>query len=212
MRKELIVKIGGELVKMEKVSYRIFRKIDTRGNSKWLCYFDGQNYYRFLKETNLIKISEQIKLFLAQEMTFVADNFCRDFGFWGIYFYNNSLRFKVEELPEILKSFKNALRTYIKEDRILILPDFDIEYKKEDFRGKRQNIITGRGRDFLFYWLTQVFEDRIKVLECEAPSCLKIFIPTRKSGKNRSRFCSENCRGKTYIERKKKKILSKILI
>ena len=203
MREGLIVKIGGELVEMKKVSYRIFRRIKPKLNSEWLCYFDGKHYFRFPKETNLDKILEQARLFLSQEMTFPANNFNREFGFLGVYIYNNALYFESKDLPEILTVFKNSLRTYIKEDKILILPDFNIEYKKEDFRGKRQNIIDGKGRDFLFFWLTQIFESKVKVLECEATNCKRIFIPYRKYGLTRSRFCSEDCRGKAYMGRKK---------
>lgn len=210
MREGLIVKIGGELIKMEKVSYKVFRRINPKLNSEWLCYFDGKNYFRFPKETNLSKILEQAKLFLRQEMVYTANNFNREFGFLGVYVYNNSLYFEDKDLPEIIRIFKNSLISYVKEDKILILPDFNIEYKREDFRGKRQNIITGRGKDFLFFWLTQVFESKVKVLECEAPNCKRIFIPYRESGQTASRFCSETCRGETYIE-KKKNILNKIV-
>lgn len=211
MREGLIIELGGEMVKMEQVGYRVFRRINPNSNNKWLCYFDGRNYYRFPKETNLNKILEQAKLFLNQEMTFTADNFNREFGFLGIYIYNNSLYFQDIELPEILRIFKNAIKIYTEGEKIPILPDFNIEYKKDDFRGKRRNIIVGKGRDFLFYWLIQIIEGKVKIRECEAPQCQKIFIPTRKSSSTAQRFCSESCRGKTYNERKKKKNLSKNL-
>lgn len=206
MREGILVKIGGELVKMKPVSYRVFRRINPKLNSEWLCYFDGRNYYKFPRETNLNKILEQAKLFLNQEMTFTANNFIREFGFLGVYIFNNTLYFKDKELPEILRIFKNAIKIYTEGEKIPILPDFNIEYKKRE----RENIVAGRGQDFLFYWLIQIIEGKVKILECEAPSCQKIFIPTRKSSLTAQRFCSETCRGKTYNE-KKKKILSKNL-
>jgi len=212
MEEGILIKIGGELVKMEKVSYRVFRRINPKLNSKWLCYFDGRNYYRFPKETSLDKILEQAKLFLDQEMVYPANDFTKKFGFLGIYIYNNLLFFDDKDLPEILKVFRNSLKIYMKEDKIpFLLPNYNIEYKKENWQGKRRVMLTGKGKDFLSYWLMQVFQDTVKVLNCEAPDCQRIFIPTRKSSLTAQRFCSESCRGKTYNERKKKKILSKNL-
>lgn len=207
MKKEIIINVGGELVKMEKISFKIARRIIPRKDSKWLTYFDGKHFFRFPKENNLEKILKQTELFLSQELTYSAKKFLSEFGFLGIHIYNNSLLFEERGLPEMLKFFKNALRAYIRDDKIFSLPDFNIEYRKDDFRGKRQNIIIGAGGDFLFFWLTQVFEEKVKLLECERKQCQKIFIPAKKGeGKNASRFCSEICRNTTYREKNKKLI------
>lgn len=214
MQEGILVKIGGELVKMEKVSYRVFRRINPKLNSKWLCYYDGKHYFRFLKETHLDKILEQAKLFLNQELIYTANNFNREFGFLGIYIYNNSLYFEDKDLPEILEIFRISLKTYLEGDKIPILPGYNVSYEKRDFRGARQNVIVGKGKDFLFYWLTQIFESRVKILECENPNCERIFIPYKTidktaQSKTSQRFCSESCRGKTYYRkiREKNKVI-----
>ena len=205
MRNEIIVKLGGELVKMEKISCQIARRIIPRKNSKWLSYFDGKNFFRFPKENNLEKILKQAKLFLEQELTYSANNFLPEFGFLGIYIYNNTLFFEERELPEMLKIFKNALRTYTIEDKIIALPDWNIKFKRGEIKGERKNILIGSGKDFLLFWLGEVFEGKVKLLECERNQCQKIFIPASKgNGKNISRFCSEICRNTTYREKHKK--------
>lgn len=206
MREGTIIKIGGELLKMEKVSYKVFRRINPKLNSKWLCLFDGKNYYRFPKETNLKKLLEQAKLFLTQELEYSASNFNREFGFIPVYVFNNLLFFDNKEIPEILKVFRNSLKIYIEGDKIPILPDWTIEYKKKNFRGKRQNVIVGKGRDFLFFWLTEIFQDKVRVLECESPLCQRVFIPAKKGeGQTAQRFCSESCRDRAFQIRRDRK-------
>jgi len=211
MEEGILVKIGGELVKMERVSCKIARRIIPRKGSKWLSYFDGKNFFRFPKENNLEKILKQAKLFLEQKLTYSSNNFLREFGFLGIYIYNNTLFFEERELPEMLKIFKSALRVYIREDKIMALPEWNIEFKRGEIKGERKNVIIGTGKDFLLFWLGEVFESKVEILECERKQCQKIFIPAKKGeGKNVSRFCSEICRNTTYREKHKK--LKKIRI
>jgi len=195
MREGTLIRLGGELIKMQKVSHRFFRKINPRKkNGKWLVYWDGQHYYRFLRENNLPKLKKQILMFSEDKISFAASSFVRSFGFWGIYIYNSILLFEDKDIPKVLKNYRDFLKIYVTEKRISETPDFTIKFRTEGIGDKRKDIVEAKGADFLLYWLTLVYQGKVKVFGCVANDCERFFIPA----KNFQKYCSDQCRCRIF--------------
>lgn len=208
MKEKLILRIGGDLVMLKPISFREFRRLHLKKNSKYLCYWDSQNYYKIRKENALPKIKKQIILFCKQELTIPEETFTQKMGFLPVYFYNNILLLN-GDIPEIIKAWFLTLNSFLNDVKDIKLPTpLGIRYILIDKmgiskKGQRETAFVGHGSAMLNLWLFRVIEGKISVKLCELDSCERIFMPSRSD----QRFCSEPHRAKACkIRNKIKKI------
>ncbi|MBA7534079.1 hypothetical protein ES705_26325 [subsurface metagenome] len=184
---------------MEKVSYKVFRKINPRKNGKYLCYFSpGEGYFKFKRKDSLPALKKQLDMFLEERTVYSEDDFVEDISFLPIYFYNNLLFFDAKDIPHDLKIWQNTLKLYIEGKEIHSLAFL---LMLGPIKGWKNPGLTGRGLDFLNYWLLKVIQHKVKVKVCSADDCEKIYIQSRSD----SEFCSESCRQRRIRERRKAK-------
>ena len=193
------IRIGSELLVLEKVSYKVFRKINPRKNGKYLCYFSpGEGYFKFKRKDSLPALKKQLDMFLEERTVYSEDDFVEDISFLPIYFYNNLLFFDAKDIPHDLKIWQNTLKLYIEGKEIHSLAFL---LMLGTIKGWKNPGLTGRGLDFLNYWLLKVIQHKVKVKVCSADDCEKIYIQSRSD----SEFCSESCRQRRIRERRKAK-------
>lgn len=202
LQNALFLRVGGGFLPMEKISYKIFRTINPRKEGKYLAYFSpGEGYFRIKRENSLPALRKQLQIFLDQKITFSDTDFLKQIKFIGAYFYNNLLLFEEKNIPPDLKTWRLALRKFLTGKEIPLLPAFNLEHKIANFRGKRQNILTGSGLNFLYFWLGKVLEGEVKIRLCQTPGCERAYIESKGDQK----FCSEQCRQKLFrIKRREK--------
>ena len=199
MIKNKTIRIGRELLALEKVSYKVFRKINPRKKGEYLCYFSpGEGYFKFKRENSLPALKKQLKMFLEKNTVYLENDFVNDISFIPVYFYNNLLLFDDESIPSDLKIWQSDLRSYIEREEI---PDFPFNLILGPVKGWKKPGLIGKGLDFLYYWLLQVIRGKVKVKVCSADDCEKIYIQSRSD----SEFCSEPCRQRRIRERRKAK-------
>lgn len=202
LKNALFLRIGGKFLPMERISYKIFRSINPRKEGKYLAYFcPGEGYYRIRRENSLPALKKQMKIFLDQKMTFSDTDFLKQIKFIGAYFYNNLLLFEEKDIPLSLKTWRLALRNFLTGEEIPILPAYTLKNRTTNFRGKRQNILTGNGKNFLYYWLGKVLEGEVKIRLCQADGCERAYIESKGDQK----YCSEQCRHKFFEAKKRKR-------
>lgn len=204
----LFLRIGGQYLPMERISYKIFRSINPRKKGEYLAYFaPGEGYYRIRRENSLPALRKQMGMFLDQKMTFSDTDFLKQIKFIGAYFYNNLLLFEEKDILPDLRTWRSILRNFLKGQKIYSFPNFNLKHKIGNFRGKRQNILIGSGKDFLYYWLGKVLEGEVKIKICQADSCERVYIESKGDQK----YCSEQCRQKFFKakRRRKEEILKK---
>lgn len=208
MKERIIVKIGGDLLMLKPISYRIFRRLHLAKNSKYLCYYDGGKYYKLRKEKGLPAIRKQIIHYCDREVTIPQETFMRKMGFIPIYLYNQVLL--LDDIPMEIKSWFLALNSFLNGGKGINLPSsLGIKYVLIDKigirnKGQRETALVGKGSAMLNLWLFKVMEGEIVVKVCEELTCSRIFIPSRGgSGKTSQRFCSDVHRRKA-LERKYK--------
>ncbi len=196
---------------LKQISYRVFRRLHLAKNSRYLCYYDGQNYFKLKKERGLPAIKNQIILYCKQEMTLPEESFVQKIGFLPIYLYNNILL--LDDVPEDIKAWFLALNSFLNGEKNIKLPSSPgIKYILIDKmgiskKGQREVALMGRGSAMLWLWLYKVIEGRIQVKICEEQTCDRIFIPSRKGdSKTTQRFCSDVHRRKALERRNKAKI------
>ncbi|MBA7526125.1 hypothetical protein ES705_18286 [subsurface metagenome] len=211
MKDRIILKVGDHLVMLKQISFRVFRRLHLAKNSKYLCYYDGQNYYKFKKVSALPAIERQIILFCKQELTIPEETFIRKMGFLPVYFYNNILL--LDDVPEDIRAWFLALNSFLNGEKNIELPSsLGIKYVLIDKmgiskKGQRETALVGRGSAMLNLWLFKVIEGRIPVKICEEQTCERIFIPSRNGdSKTAQRFCSDVHRRKALDRRNKAKI------
>lgn len=208
MRENKIVKIGGELLMLKQVSFRVFRRLHLTRNSIYLCYYDGQKYYKFKKENALPAIKKQIILFCEQELTIPEESFAQKMGFLPVYFFNNLLLLDRINIPEDNKAWFLALKAFLDGKKI---PKLSISLRPKHIlidrmgiskKGQREPALVGKGSTMLWLWLYKVIEGKIQIKICEEQTCERIFLPSRSD----QRFCSDVHRRKSLVRRNKVKV------
>jgi len=199
MKEEKTLLVGGmDLMLKPKISnFEEFRRTNFVRDNKYLIYYDGANYWKIDKEIGLPAIGKQIEKFITGDNTFREENFDKGIGFIPILFYNSLIEFK--EIPAKIGVWFKALESFLKDGETVELPSYSLEHKYISRGTQRIAVLRGTGLDFFYDWLNRVYAEKIRIKVCEAEFCNRIFIPSRKD----QRFCSETCRGKTYLERKK---------
>lgn len=191
------IRIGNGSLILERVSYKIFRKINPRKNGKYLCYFSpGEGYYRIKRENSLLALKKQLDIFLEKKTAYLEDDFVKDISFLPIYFYNNLLFFNAKDIPHDLKIWQNTLKLYIEGKEI---PGFSFLLMLSPVKGWKKPGLTGRGLDFLYYWLLKVIQHKVKVKVCSADDCERLYIESKGDQK----YCSEQCLQRSMKRRKK---------
>lgn len=181
------IRIGNESLILKKVSWKVFRKINPRKIGKYLCYFSpGEGYYRFKRENSLPALKKQLKMFLEKRTAYLEDDFVKDISFLPIYIYNNLLFFNAKEIPHDLKIWQRTLRSYIEGKEIPVLTFL---LTLGPIKGWKKPGLTGRGLDFLNYWLLKVIQHKVKVRICSAPDCERLYIESKGDQK----YCSDQC-------------------
>ena len=199
------IRIGNGSLILERVSYKVFRKINPRKNGKYLCYFSpGEGYYRIKRENSLPALKKQLDMFLEKHTVYSEDNFIKDISFLPVYIYNNLLFFEDKSTPFELRIWQHFFSSYLESREI---PTISFNLTLAPIKGWKKPGLTGRGLDFLYYWFFQVIQGKVKVKICSADDCEKIYIQSRSD----SEFCSEPCRQRRIRERRKAKKLKTVL-
>ena len=190
---------------LKPISYRVFRRLHLAKNSRYLCYYDGQRYYKFKKENALPAIRRQIIIYCKQELTIPQETFIRKMGFLPVYLYNNILL--LDDIPEEIKAWFLALKSFLNNEKDIKLPvSLALKHILIDRVGiskkGREIALVGKGAAMLDCWLFKVIEGKIQVRICEEQTCERIFINSRSD----QRFCSDIHRRKSLIRRNKAKI------
>lgn len=199
------IRIGSESLILERVSYKVFRKINPRKKDKHLCYFSpGEGYFKFKRENSLPALKKQLDMFLEGKTVYSESDFIKDISFLPVYIYNNLSFFEDKSIPSDLKIWQSDLKSYIEREEI---SDFPFNLILGPVKGWKKPGLIGKGLDFLYYWFFQVIQGKVKVKICSADDCEKIYIQSRSD----SEFCSEPCRQRRIRERRKAKKLKTIL-
>ena len=193
------VRIGSESLMLEKVSYKVFRKINPRKKSKYLCYFSpGEGYFKFKRENSLHALKKQLDMFLEERTVYSEDDFIKDISFLPVYFYNNLSFFEDESISSGLRTWQHFFRSYLESSEI---PTISFNLTLAFIKDWEKSSLTGRGLDFLYYWLFQVIKDKVKVRVCSADDCKRLYIESKGDQK----YCSDQCLQRSLKRREKSK-------
>ena len=191
------VRIGSESLILERVSYKVFRKINPRKNGKYLCYFSpGEGYFKFKRENSLPALKKQLEIFLEKRTVYSEDDFIKDISFLPVYFYNNLSFFEDKNIPFELRAWQHFFRTYLESREI---PAISFNLTLAPIKGWEKSGLIGKGLDFLYYWLLQVVRGKVKVKVCSADDCKRLYIESKGDQK----YCSEQCLQRSLKRRKK---------
>lgn len=191
------IRIGKELLILEKISYKVFRKINPRKKGKYLCYFSpGEGYYRIKRENSLPALKKQLNMFLEKRTVYSEDDFIKDISFLPVYIYNNLSFFEDESVPLELRAWQQSFRSYLESREV---PTISFNLTLAPIKGWKKSGLTGRGLDFLYYWLLQIVRGKVKVKVCSADDCKRLYIESKGDQK----YCSEQCLQRSLKRRKK---------
>lgn len=197
MTENKVVRIGNESLILKKISYKVFRKINPRKKSKYLCYFSpGEGYFKFKRENSLPALKKQLKMFLEKNTVYLENDFVNDISFIPVYFYNNLLLFKDKSIPPDIKTWQLFFRTYLESGEIHTI-SFNLILGP--VKGQKKNGLIGKGLDLLYYWFLQVILGKVKVKICSAEDCERIYIESKGDQK----YCSEQCLQRSLKRRKR---------
>ncbi|MBA7490839.1 hypothetical protein ES702_01382 [subsurface metagenome] len=191
------IRIGSESLILEKISHKVFRKINPRKKGKYLCYFSpGEGYYRIKRENSLPALKKQLNTFLEKRTVYSEDDFIKDISFLPVYIYNNLLFFEDKSIPFELRTWQHFFRSYLESREI---PTISFNLILAPIKGWKKSGLTGKGLDFLYYWLLQVVRGKVKVKVCSADDCKRLYIESKGDQK----YCSEQCLQRSLKRRKK---------
>ena len=191
------IRIGSELLALEKVSYKVFRKINPRKNGIYLCYFSpGEGYFKFKRKNSLPALKKQLDMFLEERTVYSESDFIKDISFLPVYFYNNLLLFEDKSTPPDIKTWQLFFRSYLESKEI---PTISFNLTLGPVKGWKKPGLIGQGLDFLYYWFSQVMQDKVKVKVCSADDCERLYIESKGDQK----YCSEQCLQRSLKRRKK---------
>jgi len=197
MTENKTIRIGSELLVLEKVSYKVFRKINPRKNGKYLCYFSpGEGYFKFKRKNSLLALKKQLDMFLEERTVYSENDFVKDISFLPIYFYNNLLLLEDKSTPPDIKAWQLFFRTYLESGETHAI---SFNLKLALIKGWEKSSLIGKGLDFLYYWLLQVVRGKVKVKVCFADDCKRLYIESKGDQK----YCSEQCMQRSLKRRKK---------
>jgi len=192
-----VIRIGSESLTLERVSYKVFRKINPRKKGKYLCYFSpGEGYFKFKRENSLPALKKQLNMFLEKRTVYSEDDFIKDISFIPVYLYNNLLLFEDENIPLDIKTWQLFFRSYLETREI---PTISFNLTLGPIKGQKKSGLIGKGLDFLYYWLLQVIQGKVKVKVCSADDCKRLYIESKGDQK----YCSEQCLQRSLKRRKK---------
>ena len=190
---------------LEKIGYKEFRSIHpVKGD--WISYWrPGEGYFKLPKQATPEARQRQVAGILDKTVKVEEKEFIKQFSWIPLYIYNEMLLWPNEDKTSFQLNWARAV------DRVLRGKPTGVESRQiqramrslkiEQVQGKTEPIIEGKVSTLLYLWLRILITGQLSVRRCEGKNCSRIFTPSRKD----MVFCSEQCRLRTTMDRRKKR-------